>query len=173
MLHLAVDFKKKLFRYQIRLNISLREDFWEENEKFSLEENNMMKALFNEEEVKEAIFESYADGASGPDGLHSLFYQKFWGCIKYDLLKIFKGFEDENLKMARLNYVTVILIPKEPDARNFKKFRPISLLNCSFRTFSKALNNRLINICDRLIASNQTTAFIKGRFILESVVAAH
>lgn len=34
------------------------------------------------------------------------------------------------------------------------------------------LNNRLIGIANRLVASNQT-AFIKGRFILESVVAAH
>jgi len=34
------------------------------------------------------------------------------------------------------------------------------------------LNNRLIAVADRLIASNQT-AFIKGRYILESVVAAH
>jgi len=30
----------------------------------------------------------------------------------------------------------------------------------------------LIGVADRLIASNQT-AFIKGRYILESVVAAH
>ena len=34
------------------------------------------------------------------------------------------------------------------------------------------MNNRLAKLCDRLIASNQS-AFIKGRFILESVVAAH
>jgi hypothetical protein len=59
-----------------------------------------------------------------------------------------------------------------PEARLLKKFRPISLLNCSFKIFGKALNNRLIKIVDRLISKNQTT-FIKGRFILESVVAAH
>jgi SAM-dependent MidA family methyltransferase len=34
------------------------------------------------------------------------------------------------------------------------------------------LNNRLVVVADRLIASNHT-AFIKGRYILESVVAAH
>lgn len=74
--------------------------------------------------------------------------------------------------MARLNYVTVILIPKEPDARNLKKFRPIGLLKCSFKIFYKAMNIKLIKICDSLIASNQI-AFIRGRFILESVVATH
>jgi hypothetical protein len=30
----------------------------------------------------------------------------------------------------------------------------------------------LITICDRLLSNNQT-AFVKGRFILESVVSAH
>lgn len=34
------------------------------------------------------------------------------------------------------------------------------------------MNNRLIKLCNRLIASNQS-AFIKGRFILESAVADH
>ncbi|MDP0908040.1 reverse transcriptase domain-containing protein, partial [Klebsiella pneumoniae] len=36
----------------------------------------------------------------------------------------------------------------------------------------KALNSRLIKVSGRLISSNQTT-FMKGRHILESVVAAH
>lgn len=66
----------------------------------------------------------------------------------------------------------ITLIPKEPEAKTLKKFRPISLINCSFKIFAKILNNRLIRVADRLIASNQT-AFIKGRYILESVVAAH
>jgi hypothetical protein len=64
------------------------------------------------------------------------------------------------------------LIPKETSATEMKKFRPIALINCSFKIFSKALNNRLIKIIDRLISPNQT-AIIKGRYILESVVAAH
>jgi len=64
------------------------------------------------------------------------------------------------------------LIPKEPEAKVLKKFRPISLINCSFKIFSKLLNNRMVRVADRLVATNQT-AFIKGRFILEIVVAAH
>jgi len=71
-----------------------------------------------------------------------------------------------------LNFAMITLLPKEPDARTLKKYRPISLLNCSFKIFGKLLNNRLIKVANRLIASNQT-AFIKGRYILESVVAAH
>jgi hypothetical protein len=34
------------------------------------------------------------------------------------------------------------------------------------------LNNRFEPICNRLLASNQTV-FVRGRFILESVVSSH
>ena len=97
---------------------------------------------------------------------------KFWEVDKKDLMALFSSFDKEEINLARLNYATIVLFPKEPNATNLKKFRPISLLNCSFKIFSKALNNRLIKVCDRLIAPNQTD-FIEGRFILESVGAAH
>ena len=100
------------------------------------------------------------------------FYQRFWETIKSDFMNVVKGFENDNVNIARLNYVMLTLIPKEAEATELKKFRPIALINCSFKIISKALNNRLIKICDRLISSNQT-AFIKGRYILEIVVAAH
>ena len=53
-----------------------------------------------------------------------------------------------------------------------KKFRPISLGNCSLKIISKAMTNRIAPIGNRIIFRNQT-AFLKSRFILESVVAAH
>jgi len=87
-------------------------------------------------------------------------------------MALVRAFENNELDIARLNYVMLTLIPKENNATDMKKFRPIALINCSFKIFSKALNNRLTRIIDRLISPNQT-AFIKGRFTLESVVAAH
>lgn len=87
-------------------------------------------------------------------------------------MKLVNSFGADQLNLDRLNYAIITLIPKEPEAKTLKKFRPISLINCSFKIFAKLLNNRLVTVVDRLIASNQT-AFIKGRYILESVVAAH
>jgi hypothetical protein len=64
------------------------------------------------------------------------------------------------------------LIPKVDNASEIKYFRPISLLNCSFKIFSKVLTIRLEKVCQRLVAKEQS-AFIRGRYILESVVIAH
>jgi hypothetical protein len=85
---------------------------------------------------------------------------------------MFKDFSSGNLDLYRLNFALITIIPKEKDARTMNKFRPISLLNCSYKIFTKVLTNRISGIADRLVASNQTT-FIKGRYILESVVTVH
>jgi hypothetical protein len=89
-----------------------------------------------------------------------------------DLMALVRSFERGDLEISRLNYALITLIPKEEGAKSLKKFRPISLINCSFKIFAKALNNRLVPICDRLLSGNQT-AFEKGRFILESLVSVH
>jgi hypothetical protein len=92
--------------------------------------------------------------------------------MKTDLMALVRSFEKGEVNIARINCAMIILIPKEEEARSLKKFRPTSLINCSFKIFAKALNNRLEAICDRLLAPNQM-AFVKGIYILESVVAAH
>jgi hypothetical protein len=85
---------------------------------------------------------------------------------------MFQEFHRGELDLYRLNFVLITVIPKERDARTMNKFRPISLLNYSYNFFTKVLTNKISSVADRLVASNQTT-FIRGRYILESVVTAH
>jgi hypothetical protein len=66
----------------------------------------------------------------------------------------------------------ITLIPKDDDAKEMSKFRPTSLLNCVIKIFTKVITNSFALIIDRLISQQQST-FIKGCFILESVVSAH
>jgi hypothetical protein len=132
----------------------------------------MLEAEFSGEEIKRAINGSYEEGFPSPDGISFLFYQRFWQLIKSDFMAMVKKFEKGEMNIARLNYAMIILIPKEEGAKSLRKFRPISLLNYSFKIFANALNNGLEKICDRLLSQNQTT-FVKGRYILKSVVTAH
>jgi hypothetical protein len=87
-------------------------------------------------------------------------------------MALVRSFEKGELNIKRINYAMLLLIPKEEGVKSLKKFRPISQLNYNFMIFAKALNNRLEKISDRLLAPNQT-AFVKGRFILGSVISAH
>jgi hypothetical protein len=168
MLKVANDYYKDLFKFQNRRDIRLQDNFFLDDEKVLVEENIMLGNAFNEEEVREAVFGSYAGGAPGPDGLSFMFYQKFWDIIKEDLIDMFNVWFSDDLDLYRLNFAMITLIPKENDARSMKKFRPISLLNFSFNIFTKVLKNILAKIIDRLMSYHQS-AFMRGRFILESV----
>jgi hypothetical protein len=81
-------------------------------------------------------------------------------------------FQNGGLDLFRLNFACLTLIPKVEEVVDMKHFRLISLLNCSFKIFGKLLTLRLESVYQRLVAKEQS-AFIKGRYILESVVIAH
>ena len=78
MLQLAVDFYKNLFGFEEKLDIHLSDHFWDIGEKLTQEENNILEEPFSKQEIKEAVFSSYSDGAPGPDGFSFIFYQRFW-----------------------------------------------------------------------------------------------
>jgi hypothetical protein len=101
-----------------------------------------------------------------------LFYQKFGGVIKSDLVELFDDFHREDIDTYRLKFVLITVIPKEKDATTMNKFRRISLHNCTYKIFTKVLTNRIGEVVDRSIDCNQTT-FIRGKYILESVITAH
>jgi hypothetical protein len=106
------------------------------------EENDPLQAPFLKEEVKDAVFSCYPKGAPGPDGLPFLFFQKFRGFVKGDLMQLVTSFQDGSLDIFRINFATITPIPKVEDAADMKNFRPISLFS-SFKIFSKLLTLRL------------------------------
>jgi hypothetical protein len=71
-----------------------------------------------------------------------LFFQTFWEIIKEYFLEIFDEWYNGRLDICRLNFAMITLIPKEDDAKEMRKLRPISLLNCVFKIFTKVITNR-------------------------------
>jgi hypothetical protein len=143
ILEVASDFYRKLFKWESRGDVSLELDFWGPNEIVSAKENTDLVFPFFEEEIRGVVFGCYPKGAPSPDGLPFLFYQKYWSVIKQDLISMFSDFQEGKLDLFRLNFTMLSLIPKIEGADEMKSFRPISLFNCSFKIFSKALTLRL------------------------------
>ena len=127
---------------------------------------------FSESEVRAAIFQMEHNKASGPDGFPPEFYQVFWNIIKVDLMALFKEFHRGNLPLQSLNFGTIILLPKKKDAKVIQQYRPICLLNVSFKIFTKVATNRLNTIAQKIIRPSQT-AFLPGRNIMEGAVVLH
>jgi hypothetical protein len=171
-LNLLLIFYKELYRKEGRGEFSLRNDFWEPSEKLTQGECEALEPPFSEEEIKAVLFNCYPEGALGPNGIPFLFYQKFWDIVRTDIFNLFREFQSRKLDLFRLNFALLTLVPKVDGASEMKNYRPISLINCSFKMFNKLLTLRLERVCQRIIAKEQT-AFIRGRYILESVVVAH
>jgi Reverse transcriptase (RNA-dependent DNA polymerase) len=81
-------------------------------------------------------------------------------------------FYDNSLKVAKLNHIMLCLIPKEFNASRIQKYKPISLVDCSYKIISKILTNRLTRVMDRIVDPAQV-AFIKCRYILDNIFAAN
>nr|AAL77136.1 Putative non-LTR retroelement reverse transcriptase [Oryza sativa Japonica Group]AAP52241.1 retrotransposon protein, putative, unclassified [Oryza sativa Japonica Group] len=135
-------------------------------------ENEALTKDFTENEVKDAIFQMEHNKAPGPDGFPAEFYQVFWNVIKFDLLELFKDFHSGSFPLYSLNFGTIILLPKCVKAMKIQQYRPICLLNVSFKIFTKIATNRTMDIAQKVISPTQT-AFIPGRNIMEGVLILH
>ena len=75
--------------------------------------------------------------APGPDGFPAEFYQKFWETIKGDLLLMFQELHSGDLPLFSLNFGVITLLPKVQEANVIQQYRPICLLNVSFKSLQK------------------------------------
>jgi hypothetical protein len=76
------------------------------------QENEDLLRSFTMEELEAVLRDTTTDTAPGPDGLHVLFYKKFWGLFKNEVLHILNGFALGTVEIARLNFGILSLIPK-------------------------------------------------------------
>ena len=166
------EYYKNLFGEPEQNDFSLNEDTTEDIPQVSQIENEFLYDEFSEKKIRDAVFQMEHNKAPGPDGFPAEFYQFFWETIKADLIQLFVEFHRGELPLHSLNFGVITLLPKKEDATKVQQYRPICLLNVSFKIFTKVLTNRLSVVAQKIIRPSQT-AFIPGRHILEGVVILH
>jgi hypothetical protein len=166
------NYYKNLFGSPEEGNFLMDESRTDDIPQVSIEENNLLTAEYSEEEVRKAIFQMEHNKAPGPDGFPAEFYQIFWDTIKGDLLNLFDCLHAGQLELFRLNFGEIILLPKVNEAERIQHYRPICLLNVSFKIFTKVATIRLNTIADVVVRPSQT-AFMQDRNILDGVVTLH
>jgi hypothetical protein len=134
--------------------------------------NERLLAPFTAEEVKKAVFSIGDLKAPGPDGLHAIFYKKFWDVcgveITHEVLQaLISGTIPDGW-----NDTTVVLIPKIDIPELVSQFRPISLCNVIYKIISKMLVGRLKGILPDVISPMQS-AFVPGRLITDNILVAY
>ena len=126
------------------------------------DDNLMLNSLVSIREIKKALFKMDPDKAPGPDGFTARFYIACWDIIKKDLYRMVKKAQNCTKLGGSTNSSLLALIRKEKGAKNFNRFRPISLCNTGYKVITKIMANRLKRILPKLIPENQG-GFVKGR----------
>jgi hypothetical protein len=120
---------------------------------------------FTSKEIWEAIKDSPAEKAPGPDGFTGIFYRRCWGIIKQDILEVFHHlFHLAGGDFFALNRAFICLLPKKDGASSTNDFRPISLIHSIAKLFAKVLARRLSTVISGLISPAQS-AFLRTRTI--------
>jgi hypothetical protein len=76
------------------------------------------------------------------------------------------------LELFRLNSGEIIFLPRVNEADRIQQYRPICLLNVSFKIFTKVTTIRLNTVADVVVRPSQS-AFMQGKNILDGVVTVH
>ncbi|GBG68210.1 hypothetical protein CBR_g2762 [Chara braunii] len=123
------------------------------------------------EELTQTV-KTMAQGKSpGVDGLTVEFYSANWGVFGPLLVELY----NEVLVGGRLGkgmtHRVITLLFKKGDKSVVKNWRPISLLNVSYKILVKSLTRRLSKHLPKLVEKDQG-AFVQGRSIFNNIVTA-
>jgi hypothetical protein len=76
------------------------------------------------------------------------------------MMDIFQEFWEHKLDIERLNYGVITLLPKIKDAAQIQQYRPICLLNVSYKIITKALMLRFEDCMSRIINRSQSALWM-------------
>ena len=74
------------------------------------EMNTMLNTEPTSEEIKNALFQMHPNKAPGPDGMHALFFQKFWHIVGNDIIVFVRNWWRGSVGLKEVNKTCVVLI---------------------------------------------------------------
>ena len=100
----------------------------------------------------ESAFKSFKPfKVPGPDGLHPIFFQKFWDKIRESTTSFILDIFRVRKMPIETNVTLVCLIPKVAKPESIHQFRPIGLCNTLYKTLTKILVLRLKPLLSNLV----------------------
>ena len=107
-------------------------------------------------ELTQAVGELPSQKSPGMDGIPIEFYQQFWPVLKVNFLQYITHVTTHGFSAARNVGVTKLLYKEKGDPTELANYRPLTLLNCDVKIFTKALSTRLHTVLPTIIHKSQT-----------------
>ena len=134
----------------------------------NIEESNKIEGLISVTELSNSLSKMNNNKTPGLDGFPVDFYKVFWIKIKWFVLRAINESYKNKILPLSMRQVIITSIPKGDKPREFlKNWRPISLLNVSYKLASSAIANRIKSVLPSIISETQT-GFLQERYIGES-----
>ena len=120
-------------------------------------------------ELYKSLEQANTKSAPGVDGFSYTFIRKFWHIYRQPLFLCAKtSLNTQSLPESFLT-AEIKLIPKKGDTKKIGNWRPISLLSNFYKIVSRAINNRLKSISNRILSRAQK-GFNQKRCIQETII---
>jgi len=138
----------------------------------SKESSEWLEQEITMEEVKRSVWGCDGSKCPGPDGFNFKFYRLAWDFIAQDILDIVLSFFRTGRLPKGINTTYVTLLSKTVEPKEFKDFRPISMIHGIYKIIVKILASRLKIVMQDIISINQS-AFIADRNIIDDFMIAN
>ncbi|CAI5458325.1 unnamed protein product [Closterium sp. Yama58-4] len=127
-----------------------------------------LEADWSEQEVKQA-FKALANNKSpGRDGLPKELFEQNWDVLGRDFMKLARSFSDTALLPASIKEAVTILLHKKGDKDNLDNYRPITLLNFTYKILARVVADRMKQWL-HLVISEEQYGFIPGRRMSDAI----
>ena len=132
-------------------------------------QRNSLEGLLTLEEITKYIKICRADASPGSSGFTGSFFKMFWRNMKVFILNSLNYVFQSGSLSATQKLGVIILLPKpDKDKQFLSNWRPISLLNTTYKILSGALSERLKKVLPQIIHEDQK-GFVAGRYIGECI----
>lgn len=135
----------------------------------SMEDRTSMGRPLEKDEIKNAIYSFKPLKSPRPDGLHPLFFQKYWSDIEESVVNTGMKIFSSCTIPPELSKTFICLISKIKNLEQITHYRPNSLCITIYETITKVLVNRIRPYLDSIICPQQCS-FILGRRVVDNAI---
>ena len=163
-------FYENLYSYREVEEIDLNELFNTNNiPKLNDEQKQSIEGKVTTQEILNALKNMANNRSPGSDGFTAEFFKFFWSDIGDFLTRSINcGYEFGEMSSTQKEGIITCLPKGDKPKQYLKNWRPISLLNVSYKLASACIANRLKLVLPSIISHDQT-GFLSGRYIGENI----
>ena len=160
------DIDRELYKYYQNLYksqeekmeiLSIEEFLNEPSDKvrLTIQEASSLEGLLTLEEATQYMKKCRADASPGSDGFTGGFFKLFWRNLKKFVINSLNfAYETGNLSISQRLGVIILLPKPEKDKRQITNWRPISLLNHTYKILSGVLSECVKPVLPSVVAGN-------------------